>query len=210
MELRDAIAARVSVRQFTKEPVRGEDVRELVRLAGLAPSPNNQQPWRFIAITRAARLHEMADAVRARLGRLLAPGDTDAARRAAQRVVRSSTFFGEAPLVIAVIRRPYESVIEGALPEPGPDAAQVNALRGFPDVLSVGAAVEHLLLAATDMGYGSCWLSGPLVARKELEALLDVRAPEVLASLVAVGRPAVAGAAAHDRRPVDDILAFVD
>ena len=25
--------------------------------------------------------------------------------------------------------------------------------------------VEHLLLAATDLGYSGCWLSGPLVAR---------------------------------------------
>jgi nitroreductase len=39
---------RVSVRQFRPDPVAPGHIREMVRLAGLAPSPNNQQPWRYI------------------------------------------------------------------------------------------------------------------------------------------------------------------
>jgi nitroreductase len=210
MELRDAIAARVSVRQFRKDPVSAGDVREMIRLASLAPSPNNQQPWRFIAVSRATLLSEMADAVHARVRDVLPAADSDDARHAAQRVDWFSTFFAEAPLVIAVTRRPYTSIIDRALPGTPPERPDINALRGYPDIQSVGAAIEHLLLAATELGYGSCWMSGPLIARDALERLLAIDPPEQLAALVALGRPAVEPAAGHDRQPVDALLRFID
>jgi nitroreductase len=135
---------------------------------------------------------------------------SDDARRAGQRVEWFSTFFADAPLVVAVTRQPYATVIEGALADSGAGSADINAMRGYPDIQALGAAVEHLLLAATELGYGSCWLSGPLVAREALEALLGIDAPQRLAALVAVGVPATEPAAGHDRKSVDEVLRFVD
>jgi len=209
MEFRELVERRVSVRQFLPERVDPRDVREMVRLAGLAPSPNNAQPWRFIAITRPALLGEMADAVRGQLETLLAePADEDAAR-AQRKVVWHSTFFTDAPLVVAVVVFPYSPVIQGALDGSMLTNARVNAMRGQPDIQSVGAAVEHLLLAATDMGYAGCWLSGPLVARPALERLLSIRPPDRLAAMVAIGRPR-SHAPGHDRKPLDEILSVID
>ena len=210
MEFRDVVERRVSVRQFRKDPVAPADLREMVRLASLAPSPNNQQPWRFIAVTRSSLLRDMAEAVHARVRAMLPEPASDDARRAAQRVERFSTFFADAPLVVAVTRQPYTTVIEGALADSLTSGADINAMRGYPDVQSVGAAVEHLLLAATELGYGSCWLSGPLVAREAIESLLGVEAPQQLAALVAIGMPATVPAAGHDRKPLDEMLRFID
>jgi nitroreductase len=210
MDFAELVERRVSVRQFRPDPVPPEHVREMVRLASLAPSPNNQQPWRFIAVTRRPLLQEMAAAVRARLQALLPPAMSEDSRRAAQRVEWFSTFFADAPLLIAVTRQPYESVIARAVAGSSLSAADVNAMRGYPDVQSIGAATEHLLLAATGLGYGSCWLSGPLIAREALEALLGVETPEQLAALVAVGLPAAPPNEGHDRRPLEEILRFLD
>jgi nitroreductase len=210
MGFAELVEKRVSVRQFRPDPVAPDHIRKMVRLASLAPSPNNQQPWRFIAVTRRALLGEMASAVRARLHALLPEPESEGARRAGQRVEWFSTFFADAPLVLAVVRQPYESVIARAVAGSSPSAAEINAMRGYPDVQSIGAAIEHLLLAATELGYGSCWLSGPLVAREALEALLGIEAPQQLAALVAVGVPAAAPGTEHDRRPVDEILSFLD
>lgn len=210
MDFTALVEKRVSVRQFRRDPVPPEHIREIVRLAGLAPSPNNQQPWRFIAVTRGPLLQEMADAVRARLGTLLPEPVTEDARRAAQRVEWFSTFFADAPLVVAVTRQPYQSVIARVVAGSSLGAADINAMRGHPDIQSIGAAIEHLLLAATELGYGSCWLSGPLIAREALETLLGVEAPQQLAALVAVGVPAVAPALGHDRKPAGEILRFID
>jgi nitroreductase len=210
MTLAELAEKRVSVRQFLPDPVAPEHIREMVRLASLAPSPNNQQPWRFIAVTRQPLLREMADAVRARLRALLPAAMSEDARRAAQRVEWYSTFFADAPLVMAVTRQPYESVIARAVAGSSLTAADVNAMRGYPDVQAIGAAIEHLLLAATELGYGTCWLSGPLIAREDLEQLLGVEAPEQLAALVAVGVAAAPPSGGRDRRPVADILRVLD
>ena len=210
MQFAELVEQRVSVRQFRPDPVPPEHVREMVRLASLAPSPNNQQPWRFIAVTSKPLLQSMADAVRAQLRSLLPAAMSEDARRAAQRVEWFSTFFADAPLVMAVTRQPYESVMIRAVAGASLSAADINAMRGHPDIQSVGAAVEHLLLAATGMGYGSCWVSGPLIAREALEGLLGVHAPEQLAALVTIGVPAADPAAGHDRRPVSEILRFID
>ena len=210
MEFAELVEKRVSVRQFRPDPLPPEHVREMVRLAGLAPSPNNQQPWRFVAVSRKALLQEMADAVRSRLRALLPVTMSEDARRAAQRVEWFSTFFADAPLVMAVTRQPYESVIARAVAGSSLSAADFNAMRGYPDVQSIGAAIEHLLLAATGLGYATCWLSGPLVAREALEALLGVQPPQQRAALVAVGLAAVPPIGGHDRLPVDDILRFLD
>ena len=83
MEFRDVVEKRVRVRQFRKDPVSPADVREMVRLASLAPSPNNQQPWRFIAVTRSSLLRDMAEAVHARVRAMLPEPGSDDARRAA-------------------------------------------------------------------------------------------------------------------------------
>jgi nitroreductase len=210
MEFAELVEKRVSVRQFKSDPVPPEHVRDMVRLASLAPSPNNQQPWRFIAVTRKPLLQEMADAVRERLRALLPAALSEDARRAAQRVEWYSTFFADAPLVMAVARLPYRSVIARAVEGSALSAEDINAMRGYPDVQSIGAAIEHLLLAATGLGYGSCWLSGPLIARQALEPMLDIAPPEQLAALVTIGVPATTPAAGHERRPVEDILRFLD
>jgi nitroreductase len=210
MEFRNLVESRVSVRQFAADPVPAAVVREMVRLAGLAPSPNNSQPWQFIAVSRPSLLKEMAAAVRARVGPMLPAAVTETARHARQRVEWYSTFFGDAPLVVAVALLPYESVVQDALQESRLTGAQVNAMRGQPDVQSLGAAVEHLLLAAADLGYGGCWMSGPLIAREALERLLGIGPPGRLAAMVAIGRPGAAAHSPRERKAVDEILRVID
>ena len=110
MEFRDLVETRVSIRQFRPDPVAPGDVREMIRLAGLAPSPNNTQPWQFLAVSRPSLLRDMATAVHQKVRSMLPEPAGDDASRVRQRVEWFSTFFGDAPLVVAVVLLPYESV----------------------------------------------------------------------------------------------------
>lgn len=204
MQLREAIEKRASVRQFTGD-VRDEDLREMVRLAHLAPSINNSQPWRFIAIKNRGLLKDMASAVHVKIAETLPDSDDEPAKKAKQQVDWFSTFFGDAPAVIAVLTRPYEAVVDCVLPKGELSHEDMNAMRGHPDIESIGAAVENLLLAAEDMGYGSCWLSGPLVAREEIEDLLDVDEPWRLAALVTVGK-AASEHKQREKKPLEEVF----
>jgi nitroreductase len=210
MEFGRLVEQRCSVRQFRPDPVRPEDLREMVRIAGLAPSPHNAQPWRFIAITDRSLLARMAEAVKSKLAALIPVPQDEEKRRSRSRVEWFSTFFGGAPAVVAATLGPYRAVIDDALAGTSLSHDAVNELRMHPDVQCLGAAVEHLVLAATDLGYGACWLSGPLIAREELERILGVASPWRLAALVALGRPAASHDHTQDRKPLDEIFELRD
>lgn len=73
------------------------------------------------------------------------------------------------------------------------------------DLMSAGAAVQNMLLAAHDMGLGACWLGEILARRAEAEALLEAPDDLEMVALVALGRP-VARERAGVRRPAGELV----
>jgi nitroreductase len=191
MELKVAIERRVSVRSFSNDQVKQEDLMEMVRLAGLAPSINNFQPWSFLGITSRDTLNTIAQLVSNKLMSFPVKS-SELARNVKSQVEYFSTFFTDAPAVIGVVLEEYETVWENGIQL---SHEEINKMRNYPDLQSTGACIQNILLAATDMGYGSCWLSGPMVAKDEIQSLLGILPPSKLISFVAIGRPA------HEHKP---------
>lgn len=204
MELKQVIEKRASVRQFSQDTVKPEDLREMVRLAGLAPSVNNSQLWKFIVITNRELLKNMAADVHKRVEEML-PVDSEPEKIAKSQVEWFSTFFADAPATIAVLTRPYEAIVDQALVHSSLNHEDINNLRNHPDIQSLGASIYGLILAATDMGYGCCWLSGPLVAREALERQLGVESPWRLSAMVAVGKP-IGNPRQRQKKAVEEIF----
>lgn len=205
MELREVIEKRASVRKFTTDAVPVDDLREMAKLAGCAPSVNNAQPWRFVAVTNKETLSCMSRSVKNKINDLLPDGDDEDAAKAKAQVDWFSTFFADAPAVMVVLARPYEAVVDRVIKSGPISHDAINELRGHPDIQSIGAAVQNLLLAATDMGYGACWLSGPLVAREEIESCLKVDSPWRIAAMVAIGKSA-SSVSQREKKPIEDIF----
>jgi len=65
-----------------------------------------------------------------------------------------------------------------------------------------------MLLALHNMGLGAVWLAAPLVAKKEIEGMLNVPQAMNLMCLVAVGHPDESPQ--KDRKPVNQVLEFID
>ncbi len=205
MELYKVIDKRMSFRSFSPEPVSESDLEELVRCASLAPSISNAQPWRFIAITDPGLLKKMSETVARKISELW--GAEDAGPRHA--VEQFSTFFADAPALIAVVEKPYVSVADKMSGKSGMSHEEIERLRGYPAIQSIGAAVQNMLLRATDMEYGSCWLSGMMIAREELEVILGIDSPERLATAVAVGRPGPDYPEPKPRKRANEILTII-
>jgi nitroreductase len=213
-----AVEGRHSVRRFTADPVARADVREMVRLATLAANAGNAQPWRFVAVDDPALLAAMRAAVEERLHEVAlwpeVQAETTGAVPNAPALLKSTTLFADAPLTIAVFGLPYESRVDRLLELHGVPREERDRLRARPDLQSVGAAVQVLLVAAHLLGYGACWMCAPVLAAHRLELLLGAEEPAHLVALVAVGvaagpapggrPPAVAG-----RRPLDEVLRFL-
>ena len=210
MDFREVMERRSSCRKFRPDPIDPETLRELVRLAGLAPSPANAQPWRFIAVSNKTLLETMAAEVRRRTEEVFPAPRTKPGRAAFERLLWFSTFFAEAPVVIFAALSPYRAVAAEALEgHAHPTHDEINAMRQQPDLQCLGAAIEHLLLAATGLGLAGCWLAAPLVARREMEQILGLTPPWRLASLVAVGRPALLLNTEKERKPLEQIFELI-
>ncbi|MCU0693115.1 MAG: nitroreductase family protein [Polyangiaceae bacterium] len=190
MELKTALEARASVRSYVQRAVPPEDLREMVRLAGLAPSLNNAQPWRYIAIVEAEKCKHVAKLVWDKLDTILLTPETDAQRRATSKLRDYVQLFGEAPALLIVATRTYPGFLDDALMTSGLAVDAADSVRGHPYAMSLGASIENLLLAATDMGYGACWLTAPQVAAAQIEQYVRIEAPWRLGAVISVGEPA--------------------
>ncbi len=186
MELKKAIEMRTSIRSYLPDEIPEQDIREMIRLAGLAPSVNNFQPWGFILIRNKKKLQIMSQIISSKLGEF-PKKESKVSANVKSQVEWYSTFFKDAPAVIALVLEKYETVWERGT---SISHDEINQMRMYPDIQSTGACIQNLLLAATDMGYGACWMSAPLIACAELESLLNIKKPSRLISFVAIGKPA--------------------
>lgn len=200
MDFFEAVRRRRSVRRYTADPVPESALRAMLEAARLAPSATNEQPWRFLVIrnpeTRAS-LQAMVDAL---MDAHIEMAETEERKRRIGAMRFYANYFGAAPVVIAVLAHPW--------PAARPEVWDAQPFRS--GLQSVAAATAHLVLAATALGYGSCWATAPLdFAAEELAALLGVEPPWSLVALVTVGRAEHTPQPAP-RKPLEEVAIFLD
>jgi F420 biosynthesis protein FbiB-like protein len=174
------VVARRSVRAFAGRPVDRRVLDGLVESACLAPAPHHSRPWRWVIVDtpagKAALAHGMGARWRADL-----TADRVAPARIDELVDASSGKLTGAPALVL-----------GCLTWDGldryPDSARRGAEWGMA-LLSLGAAVENLMLAATAAGLASCWVAAPIFCPNEARDALSLDADWSPAALVLVGHP---------------------
>lgn len=206
MELIKVIENRASVRNFSEDQVDLNDIREIIRLAGLAPSINNYQPWKYYIISNRDMLKKMALEISREIAGM-PESSTRMAKHLKNQAAWYSTFFQSAPMLIALAAHPYESDFDRGVSIP---ADELDKMRNYPDLQSSGASIQNLLLAATDMGYGTCWMTGPLYARNTLQEILGISDPWRLISFVAIGKPMGGETKSRGKRNLADEMEIFD
>ena len=186
------LRARRSVRRFLTDPVPRPVLERLLQAALSAPSASNRQPWRFHVVTAAAARSAIAGAV------------AEQVREMEQIIARGhhredyagyGDFFHEplqqaAALIIPTFRT-FPDLIADLIRSGGGDPAQYGTAAAMQSELcSTAAACMNLLTQAQAEGLGACWMAGPMVAQRQIEALLRVRPPFRMLGAVAVGWPA--------------------
>lgn len=210
MDLFKAIEGRKSIRRFKQTPVPDGDIKKILDAGRWAPSANNTQPWSFIVIRDKAVLRKMAEAVREMIDRMIPYAENDKqAQRLAAYKSNYYTFFENAPVVIAVCMEAYDAGTDRLLMKMGYSTGDVKKLRPLPGLQSVAAAIQNMLLAIHALGYGSCWMTGPLVAQEAFGKLLGFGNERSMAALLPVGVPDE-DPPSRPRKPVEEMMRIVD
>jgi nitroreductase len=190
MDLFDAVHGRKSIRRFKPTSVPDKDIMTILDAGRRAPSANNTQPWSFVVIKDRALLARMADAARSMIDRMIPHAESEKqAQRLAAYKGTYYTFFESAPVVIAVFMESYDAGTDKLLARMGYSGEDIKRLRPLPGLQSVAAAIQNMLLAVHSLGYGSCWMTGPLVAQESFEKLLGFGKERFIAALLPVGIP---------------------
>ncbi len=183
LSCREVIRKRRSIRKFDSRPVSADLLEEIIEAARLAPSGTNRQPWRFILLKSEKEKEKIA-------GIVIQP------------------FVLEAPAVFVccvdrnsftrrmVGKRLKELVDTNVVSQ---ESADFLSQRNIPErveevitpssaYLDLGIAVEHMVLQATALGLGSCWVR--LFNTRQMHKALGLPEEIEVVALLPVGYPA--------------------
>lgn len=174
----DFIYNRQSIRKFKDTPVPKEDIIELLKAATFAPSAKHQQNWHFVVLQNKDMINEMADIVTKSHEKIGELAKTEKDKKIHMSVINYYTCFKNAPVVVLVYGCEYKMIEYKILKEnDAPKEILDTLVSPQSGAQSIGAAVENFLLAATEMGYGACYMTGPTHAKTEIENLIGFEKP---------------------------------
>ena len=175
MSVYDAISKRRSVRNYKPDAIPEDVLNKLLNAIRLAPSGGNQQPYKFIVVQDKEIKAKLAAACR------WTPG-----------APKGHAFIDEAPVAIVAcgsdkgaISRFYFKEGEVTLaPGQGVPAEIDRSPGNYHNLMDidVAIAVDHLILAATEEGLGTCWVAA--INEQEVKKVLSV--PDDMRVLVVI------------------------
>ncbi len=162
-----------------------EQLEQIVQCALSAPDHGKLRPWRFVAIDGESR-------------RLLGEATATAAQAA-------DASLSEQQLE-AIRNKPFRSpLIVACVVDITHDHPKTPE---FEQLLSAGAAIQQLQLAANDLGFGAIWLSGPHCNAAAVKQLLGAPEKDIVAGFIYLGSPTLP-APAKQRPLVAEHLSYL-
>ena len=167
MELKETIKNRRSIRKYKNTEISKKIIEDLIDCARLAPSAINRQPWKFVIVTNTIKnqivdiMLEKENSSKVSLERQIYKANSSV--KATAKIIK------EAPVLILVLKEYEDNWIIG-------------------DSLSIGGAIEHIYLRATDLGLGSLWIRDIVYTQKEIAKLVGHEDMELI-SAISIGYP---------------------
>ena len=178
MALLDLLKYRKSVRNFLDRPVEREKIMMCLEAARVAPSAGNSQPWKFIVVDDRRLKNKLCNA-------------------AFSGIYSINAFCKTAPVMVVVISEKSKFL------------ARIGGMfRGTKYYLiDIGAAIEHFVLEAEDLGLGTCWIGW--FNERAVKPILNIPQHKKIDILIALGyydREKLGPE--HGREPMDKIASF--
>lgn len=167
MNVREAIAARRSIKKFTSREVTRGEIEQLLEAAVLAPNHRLTQPWRFYVLGPDAR-HAYGLALGERKARKLPDPEQG-------RTVRDSVALEHRALPLMIVVTVAETD---------------DAERKVEDYAAVMMAIQNLSLVAVELGLGTHLKTGAIMDDPAARAAAGVPDAERIVAVVNVGEPA--------------------
>lgn len=213
MELIEAIRSRRTIRKYQQREVPLDLVMKAIELACWAPNNGGFQAWRYYVVADPAVINRIGDAVQKKVDLIAGWPEAEKYAEGMARQRGKCAFFRAAPVIVAMAMNDSAGPAEKVLRLRGAedrDAAEMMANRATISVQAqtIGAAATLLSLALDHLGLGSCWLAGPMLAKREIEQMLGVPGDESLFAIISIGYAAEAPEP-KERKPLQEVVRVV-
>jgi nitroreductase len=173
MKLDQILNTRRSVRSFDSRPVTEKDIISIIEAARLSPSACNSQTWRFIFVTHREIIQRIC--------------------HKAMRPVIPNKWLEKAPLVIVGCSQ--LDVIANHI------GGRITGIEYYQ--IDLGIAMEHMVLKATELGLGTCWIGW--FEENKLKEILNIPKKIKVSALLAVGYSKDESTRKRKRKPTEKI-----
>lgn len=157
MELKKAIKIRHSCRAYLPTPISDDVIKKIIESARVAPSSKNSQQWKFVCIKTDKESKDIAQILQ---NYYIQNKENPEKLKGASSIFATGKILESCPAIILVFE---DSLFL--------DREKIDDISGL---LSIGAAVEHMMLTATDLGLGCLWICDTFFVHNEIsDYILD-------------------------------------
>ncbi len=176
MDFLELARKRRSIRVFEDRDVPEELIRKVLEAGNLAPSAHNKQSWKFVVV-KGNKKKQLASLI-TELSELY-PKKSRLLLRMASKSINS------APVLIAVLST--GELVEEAYDFGEDYKKEIERFFYEMEIQSASAAVQNMLLQATELGLGSLWLGIVVLVASQIECFLGIEGK--LLAMIPIGYP---------------------
>ena len=216
MAILDFIYNRHSVRKYNDTEIASEDILEIIKAATQAPSGCNMQNWHFVVLRNKDKISQLVELIEKENDNFSKTSKDLLLKEKFNKFLRFQTVFKSAPVVILAYFGPYNGIdhdmIMKLFKEKNAPKEEIDYyLQTAPGIQNVSAAMENLVLAASAMGYGTCWATSQNFALKKIESFINLQKEGYrLMAITPLGKPESYEQKSPPRKPIDDVVTFID
>lgn len=214
MKSLDFIYKRYSIRKFKEKDIPIEDLKEIIKAASYAPSGLNVQNWHFVIIKNKKIINSLAETVEKKHREILEHSKDENKKAKFAKYLKFQTVFKEAPVVVLVYANEYNLMEYDLLKEMDTEDSKEIIKRikyASPGIQNAAAAIENLLLAAANLGYGGCWITSSNYANLEIEKIIKLNKDKYcMIAAIALGTPINKNRARPSRKPIEEIFTLFE
>lgn len=174
--------SRRSTRMYDERPVPEEIIEKIKKVAYTSPYASGKKNWEIMSVTDRELLGKMKKTIEKSTEEILAGIRTDM-RDQFTAYAGNFTVFASAPAVFVLKFRAAPS-LSLMIPDP---AKELITWERDNYVKSISCVAMLVLLAAESLGLGACYMTGALIAEKELSELLNIPAGRSIGALIPIG-----------------------
>ena len=181
--LKSICQARKSVRHFSGKEVPEDSIQKIIEIARTSPYASGLMNWDIEVVKSNEVISQMAECIRQKADKISLLVREDL-RQGFLNYSKNFTFFKNAPVIFILTFRvsPVMKAMMGNNAE-----AEVMQWERDNFTKSISCVAMLVLLAAESLGYGACYMTGPLIAQNEIMALLKVRPGREIGAVIPIG-----------------------